>query len=41
MGSSLYEDEEIAEIYSRQYSTVYRICFSFMKNSADAEDMVQ
>lgn len=33
--------KEIAEIYSRQVDTVYRICFSFMKNTADTEDMVQ
>ena len=31
----------IAEIYNRQVDTVYRICFSFMKNQADTEDMVQ
>ncbi len=41
MDSSLKMDEEIAKIYDRQYNTVYRICFSFMKNSEDAEDMVQ
>ncbi len=41
MDSSLYADEEIAKIYKRQYNTVYRTCFSFMKNSEDAEDMVQ
>ena len=33
--------KEITEIYNRQVDTVYRICFSFMKNTADAEDMVQ
>lgn len=33
--------KEIAEIYDRQVDTVYRICFSFMKNTADTEDMVQ
>ena len=41
MDSSLYVDEEIAKIYNRQYNTVYRVCFSFMENSVDAEDMVQ
>lgn len=41
MDSSLHVDEEIAEIYNRHYNTVYRICFSFMKNAEDAEDMVQ
>lgn len=33
--------KEITEIYERQVDTVYRICFSFMKNTADTEDMVQ
>lgn len=33
--------KEITEIYNRQVDTVYRICFSFMKNQADTEDMVQ
>ena len=28
-------------IYHRQVDTVYRICYSFMKSKADAEDMVQ
>lgn len=32
---------EITEIYNRQVDTVYRICFSFMKNTTDTEDMVQ
>ena len=41
MDSSLIMDEEITKIYSRQYGTVYSVCFSFMKNSEDAEDMVQ
>ena len=33
--------KEISEIYDRQVDTVYRICFSFMKNRADTEDTVQ
>lgn len=41
MDSSLYADEVIANIYNRQYDTVYRVCFSFMKNAEDAEDMMQ
>lgn len=41
MASSLRTDEEIAEIYGRHAGTVYRVCFSFMKNEADAEDMMQ
>ena len=41
MASSLRTDEEFAEIYNRHVDTVYRVCFSFMKNAADTEDMVQ
>ena len=41
MDSSLHMDEEIEKIYNRQFDTVYRVCFSFMKNAEDAEDMVQ
>jgi len=28
------------EIYERQFDTVYRVCFSYMKNTTDTEDMV-
>lgn len=41
MDSSLRTDEEIEEIYNRHVDTVYRVCYSFMKNASDAEDMVQ
>lgn len=41
MGSLVRTDKEIMEIYHRQVDTVYRICFTFMKNKADTEDMVQ
>lgn len=41
MASSLRTDEEIIEIYNRHVDTVYRVCFSFMKNRPEAEDMVQ
>jgi len=34
-------EEQFVEVYSRQVTTVYRVCFSFMKNRADTEDMVQ
>ena len=34
-------DNEIAEIYSRHVKTIYRICFTYMKNPADTEDIVQ
>ena len=33
--------KEISKIYNRQVETVYRICYSFMKNTSDTEDMVQ
>jgi RNA polymerase sigma factor (sigma-70 family) len=33
--------EELIQIYNRHVDTVYRICFLFMKNRHDAEDMVQ
>ena len=41
MPNLLRTDREITEIYNRQVDTVYRICFSFMKNIHDTEDMVQ
>lgn len=34
-------NEPLAEIYHRQVDTLYRVAYSFMKNRADAEDMVQ
>ena len=33
-------DKEIADIYQRHVQTVYRLCFAYMKNPADAEDAV-
>lgn len=39
--SLLRTDEELSRIYSRHVNTVYRVCFMFMKNQADTEDMVQ
>jgi RNA polymerase sigma-70 factor (ECF subfamily) len=29
---------DIAEIYERHVKTVYRVCFTYMKNAADTED---
>ena len=34
-------EKEVAEIYERHNKTVYRVCFAYMKNTADTEDMVQ
>lgn len=39
--SLLRTDKEIAEIYERHVKTIYRVCFAYMKNAADTEDIVQ
>ena len=39
--SLLRTDREIAELYERHKKTVYRVCFAYMKNTADTEDVVQ
>jgi RNA polymerase sigma-70 factor (ECF subfamily) len=39
--SLLRSDEEITEIYNRHVKTVYRVCYSYMKNSFDTENAVQ
>jgi len=31
---------EIAAIYARQVKTIYRVCYTYMKNPADTEDAV-
>lgn len=41
MPSLLRTDKEIIEIYNRHVDTVYNVCYSFMKNKPEAEDMVQ
>ena len=41
MRSLLRTDEELVQIYNRHVKTIYRICFLYMKNKADTEDMVQ
>lgn len=33
--------EELTALYHRHADTVWRVCYSFMKNAPDAEDMVQ
>jgi len=41
MVESLFRtDNEIAEIYRRHVKTVYRVCYAYMKNSADTDDAV-
>ncbi len=41
MPTTQTEKQRFLEIYSRQVDTVYRVCYSFMKNKSDAEDLVQ
>lgn len=41
MPSLLRTDKEIIAIYNRHADTVYYVCYSFMKNKPEAEDMVQ
>ena len=42
MGRSLLRtDEELSQIYHRHVKTVYRVCFMYMKNNHDTEDMVR
>ena len=38
--SLLRTDKEIAELYARHKGTVYRVCFAYLKNTADTEDAV-
>ncbi len=33
-------EQEITAIYERQADTVWRVCYSFMRNHADAQDMM-
>ena len=39
--SRLTESAYFVQVYERQVDTVYRVCYSFMKNRADTEDLVQ
>lgn len=41
MASLLRTDKEITQIYNRHVDTVFYVCYSFMKNKPEAEDMVQ
>lgn len=35
------DEMKFKEIYERNVDTVYRICYSYLKNKLDAEDIVQ
>ena len=39
--SLLRTDKEIAELYERHKETIYRVCFAYMKNVMDTEDVIQ
>lgn len=42
MGVSLLRtDEEIADLYEKHVDMVYRLCFTYLKNTFDTEDAVQ
>ena len=41
MDASQRTGQELSELYHRHVDTVWRVCYSFMKNRADTEDMVQ
>lgn len=41
MPNLMRANQEFTEIYDRQVDTVYRLCYSFMKSHADAEDLTQ
>ncbi|MCR6545703.1 RNA polymerase sigma factor [Dehalobacterium formicoaceticum] len=39
--SLLRTDKELAEMYRRNVNRVYKLCYIYLKNTADAEDAVQ
>ena len=41
MPSLMRANQNFQNIYDRQVDTVYQVCYSFMKNHADAEDLTQ
>ena len=41
MPTLLRTNKEIMEIYDRQVDTVYRVCYAYMRNAPEAEDMTQ
>jgi len=41
MPSLMRANQNFQAIYDRQVDTVYRVCYSFMKHHADAEDLTQ
>ena len=41
MPTQLSTQERITQVYYRHVASVYRVCYSFMKNKPETEDMVQ
>ena len=41
MTNVMYSQQTFTQVYDRNVDTVYRVCYSFMKNKSDAEDMTQ
>jgi len=41
MSALLRSNQEIIAIYDRNVDTVYRVCYAYMKNAPEAEDMTQ
>ena len=39
--SLLRTDKELVELYARHKSTVWRVCFAYLKNASDTEDAMQ
>lgn len=35
-----YDSEQIRQIYQRNVDDIYRLCFSYLKNTHDCEDAV-
>ena len=38
--TSDYSSESIRELYERNFDTLYRVCYMYMKNIQDTEDAV-
>ena len=41
MANSLWTSKEITDLYERHKDMVYRICYAYMKNTMDTEDVIQ
>lgn len=41
MGERVIIRDDLEDIYRRNVSTIYKVCYLYMKNESDAEDAVQ